>query len=357
MYKIRDTYYIWVTRSGDTQCMLKSTVGPFGPYEARDIVTQMRSPIPGSGPPHQGAIVDTPAGHWYYISFTDAFPAGRVPLLAPLVFDTEGWPHVGTDYPDEKGQWLLEYRNVHDLLSHQVKRPKACFRRYDFSASQLEHCWEWNHNPDNSKWRIQDGQLILGTGTVTQSLHLATNTLTIRTIGPGSIATFCIDTSRMRPGDRAGACLFRDESAYVGIHREADQAKLVYVDDAKVGPFNLPVGFMNGRPVALDWTCISNGSIGAQTPMTRDRIWLRIKVDMRAAHSDGFERKERIAIFEYSYDGMTFTQLGPAYPLTKSTVGYVGYRFGIFNFATLALGGELRVSHCDIETWHPGGDL
>lgn len=352
MYKIRGTYYIWVTRSGDTQCMLKSTVGPFGPYEARDIVTQMRSPLPGAGCPHQGGIVDTPAGDWYYISFTDAFPTGRVPVMAPLVFDAEAWPRVETDYPDEKGQWLLEYGNVRDLRSHQVKRS----RRYDFSASQLEHCWEWNHNPDNSKWRIQDGQLVLGTGTVTQCLHLATNTLTIRTVGPGSIATFCIDTSRMRRGDRAGACLFRDESAYIGIHRDADQTKLVYVDDVNVGPFNVPVGFMNGRPVALDWTCISNGSIGAQTPMTRDRIWLRIKADMRAAYSDGFEREERTAIFEYSYDGMAFTQLGPAYPLTKSTAGYVGYRFGIFNFATLALGGELRVDHCDVETWNPSGD-
>lgn len=351
MYKIQGTYYIWVTKSGDTQCMLKSTVGPFGPFEVRDIVKEMRSPLAGSRPPHQGGLVDTPDGRWYYMSFTDAYPTGRIPLLAPVVFDDKGWPKVVADYVDVKGKWLLEYPHV--APSDHVKRPKTYFRRHDFSQPRLEHCWEWNHNPDNSKWRLQDGQLVLQTGTVTQSLHLATNTLTLRTVGPGSIATFCVDTSKMRDGDRAGASMFRHESAYIGIQKDAGEAKLVYVDGAEVGPINVPVGWLNGRPVALDWELISNGSVGAEEPLTNDRVWLRIKVDLRAAHEGEYEKERRNATFEYSYDGTTFAQLGPAYPLTKSNTGYVGYRFGLFNFATLALGGELHVNYCDIETWDP----
>lgn len=333
--------------------MLKSTVGPFGPFEARDIVKEMRSPLSGSGPPHQGGLVDTPDGRWYFMSFTDAFPTGRIPLLAPVVFDGEGWPSVVADYPDAKGQWLLEYPR--GALGDRVNRPKTCFRRHDFNQPKLEHCWEWNHNPDNSKWRLEDGQLILETGTVTQSLHLATNTLTLRTVGPGSIATLCMDTSKMRDGDRAGASMFRDESAYIGIHKDANKVKLVYVDGAKVGPINVPVGWLNGRPVALDWKLISNGSVGAETPLTGDRVWLRIKVDLRAAHVDEYRKEARNATFEYSYDGTAFSQLGSTYQLTKSTAGYVGYRFGLFNFATQALGGELRVNHCDVETWDPTG--
>ncbi|KAL3473287.1 glycosyl hydrolase [Aspergillus californicus] len=356
MYKIHDTYYIWLTKTADTQCILKSTAGPFGPFEARDIITAMRSPLAGSGPPHQGGLVDTPDGQWYYMAFTDAYPAGRILLLAPVMFDSEGWPRVVADYPDAKGEWRLEYPYPHAVV-HDSATPNMRFRRYDFTQSVLEPCWEWNHNPDDSKWALHGGQLVLGAATVTQSLHLAANTLTLRTVGPGSIATFCMDISKMRDGDRAGVSMFRDESAYIGVHKDADNVTLVYVDGARVGPINLPVGWLNGRPVALDWECVSNGSIKAQTPLPAQcqRVWLRAKADVRAAHVDEHAKETRNATFEYSFDGTVFTQLGPTYPLTKSTAGYVGYRFGLFNFATRALGGEIRVSHCDLEVWDPSG--
>ncbi|KAL2820623.1 glycosyl hydrolase [Aspergillus granulosus] len=356
MYKIQGAYYIWLTKDWDTQTVLKSTAGPFGPYEERDVIKGMRSPLAGCGSPHQGALVDTPDGKWYYMAFSDAYPAGRVPVLAPVVFDSEGWPSVVADHPDAKGQWRLEYPHVVVPGGPDVESPAKVSKRYDFVQSSLEPCWEWNHNPDNSKWKLEGGQLILATATVTESLHLATNTLTLRTAGPGSIATFCIDASKAREGDRAGVSIFRDESAYIGIHKDAaENAMLVYVDGARVGPINAPVGWLNGRPVALDWECVSNGSVGAQVPLADHRVWLRIKVDMRATFVGEYQKAARNAVFEYSYDGKTFEQLGPAYTLTKSMAGFVGYRFGLFNFATQALGGEIRVSHCDFEIWDPRG--
>lgn len=80
-------------------------------------------------------------------------------------------------------------------------------------------------------------------------------------------------------------------------------------------------------------------------------MWLRVKADGRAACDGEWKEKARRATFEYSYDGTAFSQLGPTYTLTRSVMGYVGYRFGLFNFATQALGGELRVNHCDMEIW------
>ncbi|KAL4864364.1 hypothetical protein BDV12DRAFT_201231 [Aspergillus spectabilis] len=355
MYKINGAYYIWLTKCGDTQTVLKSTSGPFGPYEARDVISKMRSPLPGCGPPHQGGLVDTPEGQWYYVAFSDAFPTGRIPVMAPVVFNSDGWPTVLGEYSDKMGQWLLEY--PHPDLNRLGKQSmtQQGVQRYAFTKPTLDHVWEWNHNPDSSQWRIEDGQLVLQTGTVTESLHLATNTLTLRTVGPGSIGTFCLDTSKMYEGDRAGVSMFRDESAYIGIHKGAEKAELVYVDDVKVGPrvANTPVGFMNGRPVALDWEHISNGEVRAQTALAHYRVWLRVTVDMRSVFCGEPQKATRNATFAYSYDGENFQQLGPAYALTKSMAGYVGYRFGIFNFATKALGGEIRVSHCDLETWEP----
>lgn len=120
-----------------------------------------------------------------------------------------------------------------------------------------------------------------------------------------------------------------------------------------VGPRPVPVGFMNGRPVALDWECISNGSVRAEDFLKHEKVWLRIKVDMRPDYVGEYMDHARNAVSEYSYDGKRYDQLGHTYPLTKSRHGYVGFRFALFNFATQALGGQIRAHYCDIEVWNP----
>ena len=69
------------------------------------------------------------------------------------------------------------------------------------------------------------------------------------------------------------------------------------------------------------------------------------------AHSHGYEREQRHASFEYSHDGRAFTQLGPLFALAGDAEGFVGYRFAVFNYATVALGGRLIVERCTVESW------
>ncbi|KAF5265545.1 hypothetical protein FOXYS1_3641 [Fusarium oxysporum] len=349
MYNIEGRYYIWLTRPYAGQYALMSRSGPFGPYECRQVIKDILSPIAGSGSPHQGALIDSTSGDWYYMAFMDGYPGGRIPVLAPVTFDQEGWPEVEADYSESPGRWCLQYSHPSPESNH--RRSSACFKRHLFEHNALDHCWEWNHNPDNSKWSIQDGRLVLQTGTLTDSLHLATNTLTHRVVGPKSMATFCFNISELRDGDRAGASLFRNESAYIGIHKEKGVSQLVCVQDVVTAPRSVPVGFMNGRPVALDWEIKSNGSVKAETTMAGDRVWLRIKADVTPAFSHGYEKETRFAKFEFSFDGTYFDQLGPDFALTNEAVGYVGYRFAVCNWATVALGGQLSVESCDVQAY------
>ena len=124
--------------------MLRSKTGPFGPYEIRPLEIDAKSPVPGSGVPHQGGIVQTPKGDWYYMAFIDAFPGGRVPVLAPLTWDADGWPHVQmTD-----NTWAPSYpmpdpsAAKHPIPSHTGT--------YAFKTAALSPEWEWNHNLDNT---------------------------------------------------------------------------------------------------------------------------------------------------------------------------------------------------------------
>src|SRR5690606_8098435 len=76
-YRIGGNYYIFLTRPANGQYILKGPT-PFGPYEIREVLLDLPGPIPGGGVPHQGGLVDTPGGDWYYLAFIDAYPGGRV---------------------------------------------------------------------------------------------------------------------------------------------------------------------------------------------------------------------------------------------------------------------------------------
>lgn len=64
-YKINGTYYLWLTNPGvgQGQIILKSSGGPFGPYDQwHRVLKNNGNPVPGASSPYQGAIVDTPQG-------------------------------------------------------------------------------------------------------------------------------------------------------------------------------------------------------------------------------------------------------------------------------------------------------
>src|SRR5690606_13413419 len=121
-----------------------------------------------------------------------------------------GWPVLVTD----NGEWGRTY----PLPVQTDKEIRSPLGTDEFTGGTLGHEWEWNHNPDNSKWRFADGGgLVLQTADVTTDLYAARNTLTHRIIGPKSTGTFRLDIRGMADGDRAGAVLFRDRAAYIGV--------------------------------------------------------------------------------------------------------------------------------------------
>ena len=56
------------------------------------------------------------------------------------------------------------------------------------------------------------------------------------------------------------------------------------------------------------------------------------------------------ASYFYSTDGAKFTSLGGAFTMKKEWQFFLGYRYGIFNYATQALGGSIIVSSFELTT-------
>lgn len=315
MYKINGTYYVLNDRPGGTTFIWKSK-SPWGPYEVKELVKDITSPLEGGSSPHQGSLIQTADGKWYFMSFTWAYPSGRLPVLAPITWGADGFPVF---VKGDNGGWGKTYP-----LPLPKKAVKPLTGTYRFEGPSLGPTFEWNHNPDTTKFSVNQG-LTLQTASNTTDLYSARNTLTHRVFGEYPVGTIELDFTSMADGDRSGLAAFRDRSAYIGIHREGTKYSIVAAQNMTIDEFN--------------GTTIDPGHV-VDTARVREgvrKIWLRTTMDARPNGS-------RDANFFYSYDGTKFVQLGTTYELYNGWAFFLGYRFGIFNFATKGLGGSVKVT-------------
>jgi len=70
-------------------------------------------------------------------------------------------------------------------------------------------------------------------------------------------------------------------------------------------------------------------------------IWLRTKVNVLPGTQQG--------TFQYSTDGTTFVNLGNAVTIVNDKIFFMGWRYGVFNFATKARGGSVMVRSFSID--------
>jgi beta-xylosidase len=270
--------------------------------------------------PHQGGLVQTQNGDWYYAAFVDAYPGGRIPVLAPITWNGD-WPVIQT----VNGGWSANY--PYPNVPRPPRQVASMIGTDTFSGTRLGPAWEWNHNPDTTKFSVNNG-LRLQTATVTNDLYAARNTLTRRIQGPSSTATIELDYATMRDGDRAGLALLRDQSAWIGIKRDNGATRVVMT---------------NGLTMDSSWNTTGTGTEAASAAVSGGKVWLRINADIRP----GSGRQGR---FSYSTNGTTFTQLGPGFSMNNAWQFFMGYRYGIFNYATQSLGGSVNVARFSLTT-------
>lgn len=95
IHKMNGYYYISIPEGGVAegwQTVLRSK-NIFGPYEKKVVLEKGSTPING---PHQGALVETPKGEWWFYHFQSDGAMGRVLHLQPVSWQ-DGWPLMGVD--------------------------------------------------------------------------------------------------------------------------------------------------------------------------------------------------------------------------------------------------------------------
>ena len=160
----------------------------YGPYERKVVLEQGTTGING---PHQGALVDTPDGSWWFYHFQETPVLGRVVHLQPVHWQDD-WPLMGVDYDGNGiGEPVAEWRKP--IASTQTFTPQT---DDDFGGNRLGLQWQWNHNPVDSHWSLKEkkGWLTLR-ALHADSLKLCRNMLTQKVVGYHSVSTTMLTVS------------------------------------------------------------------------------------------------------------------------------------------------------------------
>ena len=271
-------YYLIIPEGGvgtGWQTVLRSK-NIYGPYERKIVLEQGSTHVNG---PHQGALVDTPDGQWWFYHFQETPVLGRVVHLQPAYWQND-WPLMGVDYDGNGvGEPVA-------LWQKPISSLDACSLQTDDDfTGPLGLQWQWNHNPVDTHWNLTErkGWLTLK-ALPADSLKLARNILTQKVIGYQSESTTLVSASgNSNAGLFCSGKLFRGiglckEGVFIEAHGERQVVKQ--------GKYN--------------------------------QVWLRIT-------NDCIENRHQ---FYYSTDGEHYEPVGEAFPMRA---GYwKGIRVGLF---------------------------
>lgn len=258
----------------------------------------------------QGCLIDTQDGQWFAILFQDRGALGRIPYLMPVTWQ-DNWPILTKNgkIPQTFEINLDEYKSEPLIQSDS----------FNHNKNKLALCWQWNHNPENSKWSFTEkpGFLRLHTATITKDFFKAQNTLTQKTKGPECEFSVLMNFQNIQNGDFAGLSAFQGCFGLVGITKHNNKTFI----RMKKGKY-------------------SDGAID-ETEIEYDKFEIFLKIHF------SFCKNNDCATFFYSDDNKNWIQIGDPLHLYFTLDLFIGVRIGIFNYAEEKLGG-----YCDFKDFN-----
>jgi beta-xylosidase len=276
-------YYLLIPEGGVSQgwqTALRSK-NIYGPYERKTVLEQAGTNVNG---PHQGALVnigddnDFSDGQWWFYHFQQKGAHGRVVHLQPVRWKND-WPLMGEDI-DGTGRPspVSIYRTP--LMTNGQSLPQT-------SGWGLQ--WQWNHNPVDSHWNLQNDVLTLKALPATE-FKQARNTYTQKTMGYESEATVELDFSQVSADAHYGICVMGKTNELLEVN--SDKMK------------------------------VNNG-----------KIYLRVHFD--------FPKKKYQ--FSYSTDGKNFNSFGDSFYVDFGF--WKGVRWGVYHYTENTANSVLHVKN------------
>ena len=312
LYKLNGYYYILAPAGGvptGWQLALRSK-SIYGPYERKVTLAQGRTAVNG---PHQGALVDTASGEWWFLHFQDKGPYGRVVHLQPTVWKN-GFPVMGSDPDgDGTGEPVLTFKKPNVGKTYPVETPQDSD---EFDSATLGPQWQWHANP-KAEWAFPfPTRGVLRMNSVEREfgfnkLWEAPNLLLQKFPADEFVATVKATLSSRAEGERFGLIVMGSSYSFISV---AKQGNVLYFQ----------------RSTAIDADKGMFGDLGRAEPLSGDAsapFYLRVAV-----------AKGAVCTFSYSSDGKNFKVLGDSFTAREgrwigAKIGFVFTRPSKFNDA------------------------
>ena len=298
IHKWNGWYYLSIPEGGvrnGWQTVLRSK-SIYGPYDRKVVLETGSTSVNG---PHQGAIVDTPYGEWWFVHFQQLGALGRVVHLQPIHWE-DGWPVMGEDY-DGNGQGEPVSRWKKPVTAKKSIRRELPASSDKFNGTQLGLQWQFNHNPVDGAWSLTGDALAIDALKADSFAH-ARNTLSQKLMGFKGSYTVCLDMSLFAEGQKAGLACMGKENYCIGVRQGTAGRELYFEKD---------------------------GEILATERIDASKLWLRLSFDAE-------DFKDSFA-FSYSLGGRRFIPFGEAF--TAQFGFWKGARPALFSYNELADGG------------------
>lgn len=309
----KDGYYYLLAPAGGVemgwQLALRSK-NIYGPYEVKTVLAQGRTIING---PHQGGLVETQTGEWWFLHFQDQGAYGRVAHLQPVTWK-EGWPVMGINDENHVGEPVRTYKKPDVGSAYSVETP---VESDEFNSPKLGLQWTWHANPQQA-WAFpsSNGYLrMYGQYYPENFVNFwdIPNLLLQKLPAPVFTATTKLSAVLLNEGDKAGLIMMGWDYAHIALVKTKESYAVAYTicKEAEQGTSEKTVSTNDLKKIKV------NEIYNYKTLIPSVEIWLRIQV------ADG-----GICTFAYSVDGKSFQSFPETFKARQGK--WIGAKTGLF---------------------------
>lgn len=298
-YKQDGYYYIFAPAGGvptGWQLVLRSK-NIYGPYDEKIVLAQGKTAING---PHQGALVDTPGGEWWFIHFQDRGAYGRIVHLQPTVWKN-GFPVIGSDPDgDGTGEPVSTFKKPNVGKTYPAETPADSD---EFNGERLGLQWQWHANPQPG-WAFAyptKGSLRMFSVQNPdgfKNLWDLPNLLLQKLPAEEFTATAKVTLAPRFEGEKLGMVVMGLDYSYIGVTNKGGK---LYIAQAGARDADKGTAESENVPYVLN----------------EKTFYLRVKV-----------AKDAICTFSFSADGQKFTPLGVPFKAREGK--WIGAKLGFF---------------------------
>jgi beta-xylosidase len=311
-YKKDGYYYILAPAGGVTtgwQLAMRSK-NVYGPYEVKRVLAQGTTGING---PHQGGLVDTPSGEWWFMHFQDKGAYGRIIHLQPVKWK-DGWTVMGINDKDYCGEPVLTHKKPDAGKTFPLETPQESD---EFNSDKPGLQWQWHANPGQA-WAFPSANGYLRMYGQYYSKNFSNlwdvpNLLLQKFSAPEFTATTKVSAVLHNDGDKAGLVVMGWDYSCITLVKKGDDYVLEQItcrDAEQKNPER------KTAEILLQNLQI-NKRLNYQTPVHEVLFYFRVEV-----------KEPALCTFSYSVDGKKFYPFGESFQARQGK--WIGAKTGLF---------------------------